>query len=133
MIEKHVSFEQIGIRFVEYNFPKLIVGLCKDNLEILLHIDASNYDYLPVRGWWVDKNDNPLKHGIPLNKGFHYGQHPHDEDRSWLCFKGWREYHDHPSHQNVSWYVLKHNPDYKPLGLLTQLVKNLNGSGINIQ
>ena len=103
------------------------------NKEILLHVHADNYDYLPMRGWWVDENDSALTQGqqIPSGGGFQIGSNPYGENRSWLCFLGWREYHDHESHQNPSWSSIRHKGEYGLLSILLQLKTDINKGGVN--
>ena len=100
---------------------------------MLLHIQADNYDYLPIRGWWVDKNDRPLKQEekIPKGNGFHINNNPYREEKSWLCFYGWREYHDHQSHQKVSWISIKDKNEYRFLGIIQKLLIDLNCAGVS--
>lgn len=105
----------------------------KQNKEILLHVHADNYDYLPIRGWWVDENDVPLAEGqqIPHGGGFQIQANPYGENRSWMCFRGWREYHDHESHQDVSWSSVR--SECGLLSTLLQLKTDLNKDGVSAQ
>ena len=44
-----------------------------------------------------------------------------------------REYHDHQSHQDVSWAALRSDRRYSVLQLLMQLRTDLNATGVNKQ
>lgn len=136
LIKNPENFEKVGVRLVKAEFPILIVGLWWESQkrEILLHVEADNYDYLPVQGWWVDGSDKPLLSGkqqIPNGNGLQQQPNPYKIDRTWFCFRGWREYHDHESHQDVSWTSCRINPEYKILGTIMQLRTNLNHGGVN--
>lgn len=134
LVKNLVNFSTIGIRPVKIDFPTLIVGLQwkSQNKEILLYIDASNYDYVPISGWWIDENGNPLKQGqnIPNGEGIQVNPHPNGEDRSWFCFRGWREYHNHTGHQDVSWNSIKHIDEYRIMGIIHNLHSVLNSKNI---
>lgn len=123
----------LGIRVVEHSFPALVVALHwrAAGREIRLHVHADNYDYRPPRGWWVDEDGAPLRAGqVPAGGGFQQPPNPYGEDRSWLCFPGWREYHDHQSHQDNPWRALRRRREYGLPGLLVQLQRDLNGPGV---
>lgn len=131
------SFEAVGIRPVALEFPVLILALLwrAQDREFFLHVEADNYDYLPVRGWWVDEHDVPLRRGsgkIPTGNGLQASTTPYAEDRSWFCFRGWREYHDHQSHQDVPWPSIRDQKRYRIPGIIIQLHSDLNGSGISL-
>ena len=134
MILKKDRFESIGIRLVKNEFPVIVLGVFwrAQNKEILLHIQADNYDYLPIRGWWVDEDDKPLRQGekIPHGGGFQINRTPYKEDKSWLCFSGWREYHDHPLHQDISWNSIKDKDEYRFPGIIQKLLTDLNSAGV---
>lgn len=120
----------LGIRVVRRSFPTLVVALDwkAAGREIRLHVHADNYDYRPPRGWWVDEGGAPLRAGqVPVGGGFQPPPNPYGEDRSWLCFPGWREYHDHYSHQDNPWQALRRREEYGLSGLLVQLRDDLNG------
>lgn len=90
-------------------------------------MEADSYDYLPIRGWWVDEDDKPLPpERAPVGSGFQNSPGPNGAENTWMCFPGWREYHDHHSHQDVSWNRLRGNPQYRPLALMVQLRKDLD-------
>ncbi|MDA4110951.1 MAG: hypothetical protein OK439_00320 [Thaumarchaeota archaeon] len=127
-------FQSLGIRLVKAEFPMLIVGLSwkLKNNEILLHVQSDNYNYLAPRGWWVDSKDQPLLKGqnvIPNGGGFQLNPNIYKEEKSWFCFPGWREYHDHQSHYSISWAALRAS-GFNIIGLITQLQSDLNKSGV---
>jgi hypothetical protein len=51
---------------------------------------------------------------------FHLGPHP-STSRLFICMRGSREYHIHPSHVNDPWEVLKDQSSYSLGGILTQV------------
>jgi hypothetical protein len=126
----------MGIRIIKVEYPIVIVGLFwkAQNKELLLRIQADNYDYLPVKGCWVNEDGVPLRQGqqIPSNLGFQHSSDPYGENRSWFCFPGWREYHDHTSHQEVSWDFFRYDNTYRIPGIIVQLFNDLNRSGVGV-
>lgn len=124
------KFEKAGIKLLAFSFPYLDVELdwhlhaCK----IRLRVDGTDFSYRPVGGWWIDQSNNPLLPGlqkVPSGNGFH----TNDQDGKpscWLCFRGWREYHDHSSHQDISWASIRRDSRYSVLQLLMQLARELN-------
>lgn len=124
-------FKRVGRRIVRCAFPVLEIELAwlAGNRPIILHINAADYDYRPVRGWWVDEASQPLLAGsgrIPVNNGFQVNPNPYGEPQAWFCFRGWREYHDHQSHQDISWASLRRDERYRLPGLIAQLHSDLN-------
>ena len=123
------AYERMGVRVIERAYPDLVVGLYwkAAGREIRLHVRADNYDYLPPCGWWVGDDGLPLQADMaPSGGGFQRPPNPYDEDLCWLCFPGWREYHDHPSHQGDRWASLSPLPEYRLPGTLVQLARDLN-------
>ena len=128
-------YARMGIRLVECEFPYLTVSLRQreSGTELRLRVAADNYDHLPPRGWWVDHAGLPLRPNmVPEGGGFQRPPNPNDEKRGWLCFPGWREYHDHPSHQGVSWHAVRDDEEYSLAGTIVQLAHDLNGSGVRV-
>ena len=124
-----------GIRLVRQEFPVLIVGLGwrAAGREILLRVQADNYDHLPPRGWWVDEGGAPLPAArMPAGGGFQRPPNPYGEDRGWLCFPGWREYHDHQSHQNDPWPRLRARGGHSLSAILVQLLHDLNKPEVTV-
>lgn len=120
-----------GLRLLKAVYPIVEVGLRwgLTNGEIILHVDATDYHYFPPSGWWIDSGGTPLLPGrgvIPIDAGFQVGPTPSGIQRSWLCFQGWREFHEHPGHQEPSWRWVRSMPGGRFPGLLTQLASDLS-------
>lgn len=63
----------------------------------------------------------PLTTLLPNPTGvFNQGPHP-QTGRPFVCMRGAREYHTHPSHVGDSWTNLKDSSNYTLGGILTQL------------
>jgi hypothetical protein len=130
------KFEQIGFMLLDFSFPFLDVELRwhARGTSVRLRVDGSEFSYLPVSGWWIDETGAKLLPGrslVPAGNGFHTA----DQDgrpACWFCFLGWREYHDHTSHQNVSWASIRRDPRYSPLQLIAQLHKDLNSASTGV-
>lgn len=128
------QFAAHGIHLVNYVFPHLDVELDwhAQQRSILLRVDGTDYPYRPVGGWWITPNGERMQPGnamVPQGNGLH----PSREDGRpwpWFCFRGWREYHDHTSHQDASWASLRQDTRYAVLQLITQLQRELNKPGV---
>lgn len=123
------TYAGMGLRVIVCEYPALIVGLYwrAAGREIRLHVQADNYDYLPPRGWWVGEDGSPLPARlVPSGGGFQRPPNPYGEDRGWLCFPGWREYHDHQSHLGDAWASRAALPECRLPGTLVQLARDLN-------
>lgn len=128
------KFEKVGVRFLAFSFPHLDVELDwhLHGTKIQLRVDGTDFPYRPVGGWWIDFDGTPLLQGsqkVPGGNGFHIA----DQDGKpscWFCFKGWREYHNHTSHQDISWASIRRDSRYSVLQLVMQLAKDLNGTGV---
>lgn len=132
LLTSAANYKEVGVRIIKVDFPIIEVALWWHflNREILLRIIAEDYDYLPVAGYWIDETGTIIVKGkglIPHGYGFQTEDgHPHDLQRAWFCFRGWREYHDHPGHQDVSWSYIRQHAQYRIPGIILQLHSVLN-------
>lgn len=125
---------EAGIELVHYEYPYLDVRLRwhKENIDLLLRVDGTDYNYRPVGGWWVDAAGVALRRGcmaMPEGMGFHTSME-NGTARSWFCFAGWRDYHNHSSHQDVSWASVRNDWQYSVIQLILRLRRNLSESGV---
>jgi len=130
LFSSHEVFRAIGIELLEYQFPEvdLLLTWPLHNCELRLRVDASNYSYRPIDGWWIGEDSCPLPSGagrVPQGNGFHT-QRLNGDVRSWFCFPGWQEYHNHPSHQDISWASIRNQPQYCVSALISNLRVDLN-------
>src|SRR5258708_7163990 len=100
LVLAEAALAAFGKKVVRYDYPILEIDLLWDaeGRSLILHVEAEDYDYLPVRGWWIAPGGEPLLTGsrlLPSGHGFQVNPNPYGESRSWFCFRGWREYHDH--------------------------------------
>lgn len=136
LIAQPEVYANAGIRLVAYAFPILDVELdwYRRGRKLLLRIDGTNYRYRPISGWWIDVDGTPLLQGsqrVPAGEGFHI-QRERAQPGCWFCFRGWREYHDHSSHQDVSWAAIRYDPRYSVLQLMQQLHSDLNRQEVQL-
>lgn len=134
LLSRPRNFAAAGIKLVTYRFPFLDVELdwYRHGTTIMLRVDGNDFPYRPVDGWWIAPDGRPLAgsdHGIPSNMGFHLSG-IENEPRCWFCFPGWKEYHNHPGHQDRSWSSLRADQRYAVLSLIQQLVTDLNSQGV---
>lgn len=120
----------ITLHALSYPFLDLRLEWYRQGISLNLRVDATDYSYRPIGGWWISDHGDPLRQEtglVPSGMGFHPSG---EEGKPWFCFLGWREYHDHPGHQGVSWAALRSQPRYGVLQLIQQLQKDLNGQQV---
>ncbi len=130
------QYASVGVRLADYAFPYLDVDLDwpAQGRTIRLRVDGTDYPYRPVGGWWVTPSGERMLSGhqqIPVGLGFHASK----EDQRpwpWFCFLGWREYHDHSSHQDTSWASVREHGRLSVLQLVIQLQVDLNKPGVSL-
>lgn len=128
------QYATMGVHLIGYAFPHLDVDLewSAQQQTIRLRVDGADYPYRPVSGKWIGPLEELLLPGslaVPSGNGFH----PHKQDGQpgpWFCFMGWKEYHDHMSHQDVSWASIRREPRYAVLQMILQLQRELNRNGV---
>lgn len=130
------SYGKLGIHLRSFTYPFLDVDLDwrAQRRAVRLRIDATDYPYRPVSGYWIDEDGSLLLSGrglVPEGAGFHTWDQT-GRPATWFCFKGWRAYHDHMSHQDTSWASLRRNHSYAIPQLIQQLHWDLNNTpGVN--
>lgn len=134
LLTRPEKFEKFGVRLLDFSFPYLDVelGWHQQDAKLVLRIDGTDFPYRPVGGWWIDLNEAPLLSGtqqVPIGNGFHISDQS-GQPGCWFCFKGWREYHDHSSHQDISWASIRRDARYSVLQMVMQLHKDLNSTGV---
>jgi len=136
LLDKPEKFGKVGVRLVGFAFPHLDVELAwhTQGRAILLRVDGTDYPYRPVGGWWISSTGERLTSGlqqVPCGPGFHT-QDLNGRPHPWFCFRGWREYHDHPGHQDMSWSALRRTGGYSVLALISQLHTDLNKTEVGL-
>lgn len=131
------QFATMGIRLISYSFPFLDVELDWPAHErtVLLRVDGTDFPYRPVGGWWITSAGERLRPGsgsVPEGNGFHTSDQD-GQPNPWFCFMGWKDYHDHQSHQGVSWASIRRQPGYSVPQLLLQLQRDLNKTGVYLK
>ena len=134
LLDNPERYGKFGVRFVDFAFPYLDVDLDwrAQGRVIRLRVDGTDYPYRPVEGWWIDGAGQRLLAGtrqVPSGNGFHT-QDQRQQQKCWLCFLGWRSYHDYSTHQQISWASIRRDPRYSVLQQLIQLVTELNKTGV---
>lgn len=120
-----------GVRLLEYHFPLLDLELTWERCRQLLHlrIDATDFNYRPIKGWWIDAAGHAVVRGqglLPTNRGFHAEGRVDGRPGGWFCFAGWSEWHDHSGHyRERTWSSLRADPSCAPLALVMQLHSSL--------
>ena len=132
LLARKDSYGNLGIHMRSFTYPFLDVDFDwrAHGRVIRLRIDATDYPYRPVSGYWTDQDGSRLLPGrglVPIGAGFHTSDQT-GKPATWFCFKGWRAYHDHQSHQDTSWASLRRNHSYSVPQLIQQLHWDLNNS-----
>jgi hypothetical protein len=126
-----------GIRVVRFSPPTLIVGVAWPLIdeEMLLCIDGTDYDWSPIEGWWVTDGTGtvPRMQRIPNGGGFQAAANMYGDPRSWLCFRGWRAYHEHNGHHIDRWVIHRGDARYRVAALVHQLGADLRKQGVTVQ
>lgn len=135
LLDSPDKYEMVGIKLLSFSYPYLDVELNWHAIgnNINLRLDGSDYPYRPVSGYWIHADGTPLYRGtglVPEGGGFHTLWHDQSQ-KCWFCFKGWSEYHNHVSHQDISWASIRQDSRFSVLQLIMQLTKDLNNPGVN--
>lgn len=86
-----------------------------------LRLQSDNWNDLPPAISLHAADGTPLTTLLPNSTGvFNQGPHP-ATGRPFVCMRGAREYHTHPSHVGDPWESLKSSSTYSLGGILTQL------------
>lgn len=103
-------------------FPLIDCSFTAPNRTPLrLRLQCDNWNDLPPAVSLHAADGAPLTTLLPNPTGvFNPGPHP-TTGRPFICMRGAREYHAHPSHINDSWESLKSSSSYSLGGILTQL------------
>lgn len=84
-----------------------------------LRLQCDNWNDLPP-AIGLHNADGTFLTVVPNNPVFNRGPHPQTQ-HPFICMRGAREYHTHPSHVSDPWENLKGNSSYTLGGILTQL------------
>lgn len=114
--------QQRGWVVHETVYPKLDCEFKDPQLRPLrLVFECDGWDSQPPSIVLCDAAGVTLK-SLPTNPTgiFNAGPHP-SLGRPFVCMRGTREYHIHPSHTSDAWDALRGHPSYTLGGILTQL------------
>lgn len=138
LLEDPQLYARQGVRLLDYHFPMLDLELTWERRGQLLHlrIDATDFNYRPIKGWWIGLDGLAVPRGqglLPAGKGFHTGSRADGRPGGWFCFAGWSEWHDHNGHHSEkSWASLRTDPSSAPLALIMQLHASLQHHEVTI-
>ena len=133
VFDSHGSYQQVGVELLVANFPHTWFRLAGPlGHDLVLYVEATDYSYRPVTGWWVieaGSTDALLEH-FPSGAGFAGPHAPDGSLRTWFCFPGWRDYHDHTSHVDPPWSAFRPSQSYRLPAIVLQLRTDLNKPGV---
>lgn len=122
----HLSAERLakhrGWVFHKLEYPTIDCEFREEGkTTIRLQFQCDNWNEQPPSISLLTPEGAPLT-ALPSNPTsvFNFSAHPHT-GRSFICMRGSREYHTHPSHLNDPWDNLKGSTDYTLGGILTQI------------
>ena len=114
--------ERRGWVFHTIEFPTIDCAFTAPGRSTLrLRFLCDNWNDLPP-AISLHAGDGQLLFSLPSGTSsvFNGARHPSTR-RPFVCMRGSREYHTHPSHVGDPWEQLKSNPSYTLGGILTQL------------
>jgi hypothetical protein len=131
LLDEPSLYASQGIRLLRYDYPILDVDLTWEarGVTLMLRVVARDFNYRPIRGWWIKPDGNALEAGVglmPAGRGFHANGRADGQLGGWFCYPGWSEWHDHNGHHKErSWASLRSDRAFAPLALIVQLHSNL--------
>jgi hypothetical protein len=137
LLQNPDAYRVSGIELIHFDFPYLYVDLeVRDrNQWLRLRVDGTDFNYRPVDGRWVNQENVILREGagvVPSGNGFQSA--PMDGcDGPWLCFLGWKAWHNHGGHQDTPWPAIRTDASFSPLALVHQLQADLNRQGLSFK
>lgn len=87
-----------------------------------MRLDCESWDSDPPSGELLNADGTPLSGPIPGGQ-FHAGPHP-GTGRPFVCMRGFREFHTHPSHLNEVWDAYRGQDGMNLPGLLDQVSRS---------
>ena len=114
--------ESRGWTLFAKEFPVLDVGFsAQDGARLRLRLLCDDWNERPPSVQFIDSEGRPLA-VIERDPAGVFNNSPHPSTgRPFVCMKGIREYHIHPSHTNDPWETIKGGDKFKLGGILTQL------------
>jgi hypothetical protein len=112
-------------------FPTIDCSFTESGRTTLrLRLTCDDWNDLPPAVGLLAADGSPLATLLPNPTGV-FNPGPHSlTNRPFVCMRGAREYHTHPSHVADLWENLRGHPNYTLGGILTQLWRAwLKGSG----
>lgn len=114
--------ESRGWTLFSKEYPSLDVGFsAQDGARLRLRLLCNDWNELPPSVEFLDWGGAYLG---TINRDpagvFNNSAHP-ATGRPFICMKGVREYHTHPSHTNDSWAAIRGKDNFTLGGILTQL------------
>lgn len=108
-----------GLTLNSRTFPVLDVSI-NHSRPLRLRMIADNWDDVPPSIELLNPDGSTLSGQIPGGI-FHPGPHP-STGRPFVCMRGTREFHTHPSHLNESWSQYRGMDGMELIGILLQIV-----------
>lgn len=103
-------------------YPSLDVGFSASNgAQLRLRLLCQDWNDRPPSVEFLDWQGQPLA-VIQRDPSGVFNNSPHPQTRKpFICMKGVREYHTHPSHINDLWETIKGSDKFTLGGILTQI------------
>lgn len=129
LFDKGVTFPDAlvadrGWRLVSTTFPLLdVIFEAPQRVPLRLQFQCADWNDLPPSIILLDAAGNfSLPNGIPQFSAGVINPGPHPQTgRPFICMRGAREYHQHPSHATDLWEPLRGNSAYELGGIVTQI------------
>jgi hypothetical protein len=86
-----------------------------------LKFECRDFDMMPPSIELLEWDGSPLKHQLRTPKNiFNMGEHPNTK-RPFVCMAGAREYHQHESHVEDTWFNYRRRDGFNLSGILYQI------------
>jgi hypothetical protein len=112
--------ESLGIVIHSKEWPILDVTI-NHSRPIRFRFYCDDWDDSPPSIEILNPDGSPFSGQIPPGGQFHAGPHPRNQRRPFICMRGSREYHTHPSHTNDNWEQYREQDGMNIIGILMQL------------
>lgn len=113
---------QRGWTVIRNAYPVLDVVFRQGDRSLRLRLDCSGWDDLPPSIELLAEDGSALGTVPASNAVFHPGPHP-TTGRPFVCMRGSREFHTHPSHLYEAWDNYRGQAGNDLLGLVDQLCR----------
>jgi hypothetical protein len=112
------ALKRIGLHLNGIEFPFVDVTI-QHSKPLRLRLNCGDWDDLPPSIALLNEAADPYSLPMPGDI-FHPGPHP-NTGKPFICMRGTREYHTHPSHINETWEQYRGKDGMNLMGIVLQI------------